>query len=211
MINIRQDLIQKELERGCTNRLTFRKLKPSNRFIDKLFNHYYVVEHTEHFYDSKPEYDDEEFNMYMDYDYINHRIDPVSGAALFNTILNSAEIAKEQEDCRFSEGEHTMEELKQAYDKITQQRKDYESRRIEFNNWIEPYFKGNWGISQKDVNKIGRKHLEGTKKCGVSYNGRLYIAEDGDSIFIYYYGRDFALVDYWWIFERKRKRSVMEK
>ena len=60
MINIRQDLIQKELERGCTNRLTFRKLKPSNRFIDKLFNHYYVVEHTEHFYDSEPEYDDEE-------------------------------------------------------------------------------------------------------------------------------------------------------
>ena len=59
MINIRQDLIQKELERGCTNRLTFRKLKPSNRFIDKLFNHYYVVEHTEHFYDSEPEYDDE--------------------------------------------------------------------------------------------------------------------------------------------------------
>ena len=43
MINIRQDLIQKELEKGCTNGLTFRKLKPSNRFIDKLFNHYYVV------------------------------------------------------------------------------------------------------------------------------------------------------------------------
>lgn len=146
MINIRQDLIQKELERGCTNRLTFRKLKPSNRFIDKLFNHYYVVEHTEHFYDSEPEYDDEEFNMYMDYDYIHHRIDPVSGTAFFNTILNSEEIVKEQEGFRFSKEEHTMEELKQAYDKITQQRKDYESHRIEFNNWIEPYSEGIWWL-----------------------------------------------------------------
>lgn len=173
MINIRQDLIQKELERGCTNRLTFRKLKPSNRFIDKLFNHYYVVEHTEHFYDSEPEYDDEEFNMYMDYDYIHHRIDPVSGTAFFNTILNSEEIVKEQENFRFSKEEHTMEELKQAYDKIIQQRKDYESHRIEFNNWIEPHFKGNWGVFQKTVDRISRKHLESTKKCGVSYNGRL--------------------------------------
>ena len=204
MINIRQDLIQKELERGCTNRLTFRKLKPSNRFIDKLFNHYYVVEHTEHFYDSEPEYDDEEFNMYMDYDYIHHRIDPVSGTAFFNTILNSEEIVKEQEGFRFSKEEHTMEELKQAYDKITQQRKDYESHRIEFNNWIEPYSEGIWRMFQKDVDKISREHLEDTKKCSASYNGRLYIAED--SIFIYYYGRDFAMVDYWWIFKRRRRK-----
>lgn len=206
MINIRQDLIQKELERGCTNRLTFRKLKPSNRFIDKLFNHYYVVEHTEHFYDSEPEYDDEEFNMYMDYDYIHHRIDPVSGTAFFNTILNSEEIVKEQEGLRFSKEEHTMEELKQAYDKITQQRKDYESHRIEFNNWIEPYSEGIWRMFQKDVDKISREHLEDTKKCSASYNGRLYIAEDEDSIFIYYYGRDFAMVDYWWIFKRRRRK-----
>jgi hypothetical protein len=206
MINIRQDLIQKELEKGCTNGLTFRKLKPSNRFIDKLFNHYYVVEHTEHFYDSEPEYDDEEFNMYMDYDYIHHRIDPVSGTAFPNTILNSEEIVKEQEGFRFSKEEHTMEELKQAYDKITQQRKDYESHRIEFNNWVEPYSEGIWRMFQKDVDKISREHLEDTKKCSASYNGRLYIAEDEDSIFIYYYGRDFAMVDYWWIFKRRRRK-----
>lgn len=205
MINIRQDLIQKELYWTYRDELTYRKLKPSNRFINKLFNHYYVAEHTEHFYDSEPEYDDEEFNMYMDYDYIHHRINPASGTALFNTILNSEEIAKEQGNFRFSEEEYTMEELKQAYDKITQQRKDYESRRIEFNNWIEVYSDGIWGMSQKDVDKISREHLKSIKRCGVSYNGRLYIAEKEDSIFIYYYGRDFALVDYWWIFKRKER------
>ena len=124
MINIRQDLIQKELEKGCTNGLTFRKLKPSNRFIDKLFNNYYVTEHTEHFYDSEPKYNDEEFNMYMDYDYIHHRIDPISDTAFFNTILNSEKIAKEQEDFRFSKEEHTMEELKQLATGKSQLNKD---------------------------------------------------------------------------------------
>lgn len=52
MIDIREDLIQKEFEKGCTEGLTFKRLKPSNRFIDWLFRHYYVHEHTEHFYDS---------------------------------------------------------------------------------------------------------------------------------------------------------------
>ena len=112
MINIRQDLIQKELEL-YRDELTYRKLKPSNRFINKLFNHYYVVEHTEHFYDS---------------------------------------------------GSHG----------------------IEFNNWIEVYSNGVFGMSQKDVDKISREHLKNIKRCGVSYNGRLYIAEKEDSIFIYY-------------------------
>lgn len=132
MINLRQDLIQKELYGTYQDELTYRKLKPSNRFINKLFNHYYVVEHTEHFYDS-----------------VSHG--------------------------------------------------------IEFNNWIEVYSNGVWGMSQKDVDKISKEHLKNIKRCVVSYNGRLYIAEKEDSIFIYYYGRDFALVDYLWIFKRKER------
>ena len=79
------------------------------------------------------------------------------------------------------------------------------SHGIEFNNWIEVYSNGVWGISQKDVDKISKEHLKNIKRCGVSYNGRLYIAEKEDSIFIYYYGRDFALVDYLWIFKRKER------
>lgn len=146
MINIRQDLIKKELERGCTNGLTFQKLKPSNRFINKLFNHYYVVEHTEHFYDLELECGTEFDNSGQKYD-------------------------------------------------------------IEFNNWIDPYSEGIWGMSQSDVDKISRQHLKNTKKCGVSYNGRLYIAKEDNHVFIYYYGRDFAQLDYWWIFEKKEKTN----
>lgn len=203
MIDIREDLIQKEFEKGCTEGLTFRKLKPSNRFVDWLFRHYYVHEHTEHFYDSEPNFDDEEFNMYLDYEFIHHRINSRSGTAAFKTILHMDDISEQKEKFRYSEEEHTIEELEQAYKKIIQQIEDYKSYRIEYNNWIEPYFAGNWGMSQRTVDRISRKHLERTKRCSVNYNGRLFISEREDTIYIYYYGRDYIDVDYWWIFKKK--------
>ena len=199
MSNIREDLIQKEFEKTCTKGLTFRKLKPSNRFIDWLFRHYYVHEHTEHFYDSELDFDDEEFNMYIDYKYNQHRINSRSGIA----ILRYMDDITEQKDSPHLSKEHTIEELEQAYKRISQQIEDYKSYRIEFNNWIEPYFAGNWGMSQRTVDRISRKHLEITKRCSVSYNGRLFITEREDTIYIYYYGRDYIDVDYWWIFKKK--------
>lgn len=95
MIDIRTDLIQKEFEKGCTQGLTFRRLKPSNRFIDWLFRHYYVHEHTEHFYDSEPDFDDEEFNMYLDYEFIHKRINPNSGTAVFRSKYSDCKVSCE--------------------------------------------------------------------------------------------------------------------
>ena len=203
MIDVRTDLIQKEFEKGCTQGLTFRRLKPSNRFIDWLFRHSYVHEHTEHFYDSEPDFDDEEFNMYLDYEFIHKRIPASSGTAFFNTILHMDDIVEQKENFRYSEEEHNIEELEAAHKKILKQYEEYKPRKITFNNWIEVYVKGNWDMSQKYVDDISRSHLESVKKCGVSYNGRLFITEKEDAIFIYYYGRDFAECDYWWIFKKK--------
>lgn len=211
MINIREDLIKKELEDTHNRGITFRRLKPSNRFIDWLFNHYYVDEHTEHFYDSEPNYDDEEFKMYMDYEYIHERINSKSATSVFNTILHMDEIAEQKENFRYSEKEHTMEELEAAYKKIIKQREDYAPRKLEVNNWVEVYIDGNWGMSQKTVDRIARNHLESTKRCSVGYNGRLFIAEKDDIIFIYYYGRDFAEIDYWWIFRKKPTKKCKRK
>lgn len=202
-MKIREDLIQKELDNSCIEGAVFKKLKPSNRFIDWLFRHYYVHEHTEHFYDSEPDFEDEEFNMYLDYEFIHKRIPISSRTAFFNTILHMDDIEEQKENFRYSEEEHTFEELEQAYNKITKQIEDYKSRKIEFNNWIEPYFNGNWGMSQTTVDRIARSHLESTKKCSVSCNGRLFITEKEDTILIYYYCRDFAELDYWWIFKKK--------
>lgn len=206
MINIRQDLIHKELSGVCMGGLHFQKLKPSNRFVDWLFRHYYVQEHTEHFYDSEPDFDEEEFNMYLDYEFIHKRIPISSKTALFKTILKMEDITKRKENFHYSKEKHTIQELESAYNKITNQIKNYNLHKIEFNNWIEVYTKGNWGMSQKYVDNISRKHLKGIKKCGVSYNGRLFVAEKEDLIFIYYYGRDYAECDYWWIFKKKNWR-----
>ena len=211
MINIREDLIKKELEDTHNRGITFRRLKPSNRFIDWLFNHCYVDEHTEHFYDSEPNYDDEEFKMYMDYEYIHERINSKSATSVFNTILHMDEIAEQKENFRYSEKEHTMEELEAAYKKIIKQREDYAPRKLEVNNWVEVYIDGNWGMSQKTVDRIARNHLENTKRCSVGYNGRLFIAEKDDLIFIYYYGRDFSEIDYWWIFKKKPTKKCKRK
>lgn len=209
-MKIREDLIQKELDNSCIEGAVFKKLKPSNRFIDWLFRRYYVHEHTEHFYDSEPDFEDEEFNMYLDYEFIHKRIPVSSGTAFFNTILHMDDIAEQKENFRYSEEEHTFEELEQAYNKITKQIEDYKSRKIEFNNWIEPYFNGNWGVSQTTVDRIARRHLERIKKCPVSYNGRLFITEKEDTILIYYYGRDFVELDYWWIFKKKPTKKTIK-
>lgn len=49
-MKIRNDLIEKELHDNGTEDLTFRRLKPSNKFIDWLFRHYFARELTECFY-----------------------------------------------------------------------------------------------------------------------------------------------------------------
>lgn len=209
-MKIRNDLIEKELHSSGTDGLTFRRLKPSNKFIDWLFRHYFVRELTEHFYDSEPDYDDEEFNMYMDYLYIHKQIEP-SGVSFFNTILNLEEIQEKQEDFRYSKEPHTFEELETAYKNVLKQREEYEEHRLNFNNWIEPYFAGNWGMTQNTVDKIARRIIKSVKRAPVSYNGRLFISEKDGYIYIYYFGRDYNQADYWFVMQRKNLRIKSEK
>lgn len=84
--------------------------------------------------------------------------------------------------------------------------KEYEPKRITFNNWQEPYFEGNWGMSQKYVDRFGKETLKKIRNCPFSAKGRLFIAEKDDQIRIYFYGRDYLQVDYWFIFVRRKKR-----
>lgn len=201
-MNIRTDLIEKALHTNGTEDLVFRQLKPSNRFINWLFRHYFVREFTEHFYDSEPDYDEEEFNMYMDYLYMHKQIKPF-GTSLLKTILNIDEIKEKQDDFRYSQNPHSIEELETAYKNILKQREEYKEYKLVFNNWIEPYFDGNWGMTQSYVDDIARRTINSIKRTAISYNGRLFISEKDDFIYIYYYGRDYKEVDYWWVMQRK--------
>ena len=186
MIKIRKDLIQKELDKDVNDDFTYKRLKLSNKFIDKLFNHYYCHEMCEFFYDYEPDYDELEFDKYMTYCSI-----------LEGEYINYCE----------DEKEYPTEELRQAYINILQQRRDYESKRIEFNNWIEVFGKGIWGMSQYRVDEAARDTLKEIKKSRVSLKDRIYYAEKDEQIRIYFYGRDFMWADYWFIFMKRKNRK----
>lgn len=202
MICVRSDLIEKELNRDKENGFCFKYKKLSKKFLDWLFRHYYIEELCENFYDSEPEFDDEEFQMYLDY---KQSIE-ITGRSFWEIITNIDEIEKEKSNFRFSKQNHTREELKNAYEKIKQQYEDYESHRICFCNWQEPYFKGNWEMSQSYVDSFGRDVLNKIRKgFPVSIKNRLYTAQKEDLYLIYFYGRDLWKVDYWFIFKKRGK------
>lgn len=195
MINIRKDLIEKELE--YNKDFTYKPVKLTNRFVDKLFRHYYVHECCENLYDSEPDIEDETFNMYLDFK------DSISFTP--NTIWKT--IAKGyDENFKYSEEEHTREELKAAYLKVMDEYQKYEPYRIQKLTWQEPYFKGNWGISQKSVDGISRCFIEDFKKIPVKKDGRVFMARENDRLDIYIYARDVMKVDYWFIFKKRNRR-----
>lgn len=131
MICVRKDLIDEELTRINKDRV-YTKLKPSNRFIDWLFRHYYTIEFYIHYYDNA-----------------------------------------------------------------------YDEENLTFNNWVDPYGEGIWGMSQRKVDQISRDTLYEVRSKPVKKDERLYIAYEDDYIFIYWYGRDFMDEDYWWVMKRR--------
>lgn len=181
--DIRKDLIEKELEKDVNDGFVFKSLKRiSNSFVDNLFNKWYCHELCEFFYDREPNYDELEFDKYMTY----------------CSIL-------EKRYHNYCDEEYPIEELKQAYLNILQQRRDFEPRRVELNSWIEPYYKGNWGMTQQRVDDIARDILKkDIKKANVPLKDRLFYAEKDGDIRIYFYGRDIMMCDYWFIFLKRK-------
>ena len=196
MVNIRKDLIYKELEHN--KEFTYKPVKSTNRFLDELFRHYYVHECCENFYDSEPEIEDEIFNMYLDFkDSIE-----LTPKAIWETISKGLVEKK----LKYSEKEHTREELKVAYLKVMEEYKKYEPKRIEKLTWQEPYYKGNWSMSQEYVDSVSRSFMNRFKKLPVKKNGRVFMAKENDRLDIYIYARDVMKTDLWFIFKKRKKR-----
>ena len=85
---------------------------------------------------------------------------------------------------------------------------DYENARIGFCNWQEPYFKGNWGMSQNTVDENAKRTLLYIKKYfPTSIKERLYYSQNDDLFLIYFYGRDLWDIDFWFIFKRKKNKT----
>ncbi len=168
IINIRKDLIKKELSR---DEFTYMQCNLSNKFLDNLFNKYYCLEMFENYYDREPEVEDRLYDMYIDY-IDNHNPD-----------------------------------LKKYYDRVKQMYSDFEEQRVESCSWQEPFFDGNWGMSQHYVDRTAYTTLKDIKRSHVSKKHRIYFAKKDNQIRIYFYGRDFSIIDYWFIFSKKKKRK----
>lgn len=208
MICIDKNLINEELmDSKSVLGLTFTYKKLSKKYLDWLFRHYYLREIVENFYDSEPDFDEEEFNMYMDYP----SCEKLSCLAIWNIVSNIDEIAKQKSKFKYSKEYHTINELKNAYNKVKQMYKDYEKIRIEKLTWQEPYFEGNWGCTQRGVDSFGRYFLKKIRNFSKPIKDRLYVSENHDEIRIYFYGRDVWEKDYWFVFERKNKNVRGEK
>lgn len=199
MININKELIEKELIRDIKNGFNFKHISLSNKFLDNLFNKYYVIEACENFYDSEPDFDDELFHMYMDYE----GSFKMTGLSFWNVVSNLDEMEDKKDAFTYSKLPHSKEELKEAYEKVKNMYSEYEPRRIKFCNWQEPYMEGNWGMSQRYVNHISKYELKNFKKLSVSKNDRIYYAKKDDEVRIYLYGRDIVNKDWWFLFKRK--------
>lgn len=208
MICIDKNLINEELmDSKSVLGLTFTYKKLSKKYLDWLFRHYYLREIVENFYDSEPDFDEEEFNMYMDYP----SCEKLSCLAIWNIVSNIDEIAKQKSKFKYSKEYHTINELKNAYNKVKQMYKDYEKIRIEKLTWQEPYFEGNWGCTQRGVDSFGRYFLKKIRNVSKPIKDRLYVSENHDEIRIYFYGRDIWEKDYWFVFNRKNKNIRGEK
>jgi hypothetical protein len=191
MINIRKDLIEKELERDINNGYIYHKFNLHNKFIDKLLNHYYCVEMCENWYDSEPNVDEYISDMaYMYEDGIDD-------------VIYTKEYIKEKYNINY-----TIEEAKKCsieYNRIYKEYNNSEGR-LTFNNWQDPCGEGIWGMSQKQVDKIVYNIFKSIQKFNVSKKDRLYISYKNDMIRIYFYGRDFNELDYWFIFKKRDRR-----
>lgn len=59
LIDIRKDLIEKELQSGCSEGMRFKPFKMTQRFIDWVFTKYFTHEYAIKFYDSEPDIPEE--------------------------------------------------------------------------------------------------------------------------------------------------------
>lgn len=188
---IRYDLIEKELhdKHSFHKDFKFRKFKLNKKFIDKLMNHYYCTELTEHYYDSEPKFEDiyDGISLYdMDYDYNYNVSDPWNLDKYKHLNL-------------------TKQDFVDAHYKVKKAYKDYREQRMLFNNWIEVFAEGIWGMNQQNVDDYCRESLKMNAK-DFNTKDRCYIAKENDMIAIYLYGRDIFMQDYWVLLKKRKHR-----
>ena len=92
----------------------------------------------------------------------------------------------------------------EAYEKVKKIYEDYAEERLHFCNWQEPYFEGNWGMSQRFVDRFAFLTMKKAKRGNFSKKNRFYIAKENEGIVVFLLTRDVFNCDYVFVFEKKR-------
>ena len=179
MFYVDHELIQETLK-NCSVISSFYYKKLSKKFLNWLFHHYEIEEVCEDFYDTCPKMDDNLYIPYFLYEYGSNSI--------------------------YSDKEYRMEEMTSAHKAVHTIYEEYELNRIKYCKWQEPYFKGNWGMSQYDVEQVAIGILKEIRVFPRIIKERLYVGQENDYIVIYFYGRDYLQRDYWLTFKKRKKR-----
>lgn len=204
MSNIRKDLIQKELQADINNGFEFKNIKnifSMDSFLSMLSKEYYVYEACEFFYDSEPELDDYISDVSFMYNYCSEKE------------LNSEECYSKKYILEKYGKEYNEEEARLASLERERIYKEYNNseRKITFNNWIEVYGDGIWGMSQDKVNDVIMKNIKEFKsKYKEELKDRVYYSQKDDIIRVYLYGRDCS-VDWWIIYKKKHRSNYKRK
>lgn len=201
MIKIRQDLIQKEFSNEINNSFVFYSINLHNKFIKSLLNHYYCVEMCENWYDNEPDFDEYLSDMAYMYKYCSE--EHINYVTNNKPTIFTAEYIKDKYNKIYTKKE--AKRCSDEYDKIFTNYKNSDAR-LEFCNWQDPYSEGIWEMSQKKVDKLAWETFKSIQKFNVSKKDRLYVACKDDEIRIYFYGRDFNELDYWFIFKKRDRR-----
>lgn len=194
MINIRKDLIAKELERDVENGFIFMHRCLSNKLLDNLYNKYYVVEACENFYDSEPHID--RYVSDLSYMYKN---------STEEDLVNPERHFTKDYILKTYGKEYNREEARLASEFVESEYNKYinSNERIEFCNWQDPYSEGIWSMSQMYVDIMSKDVLKGFRKLSISKKDRIYFAKKEDEVRIYLYGRDIIDKDWWFLFKRR--------
>lgn len=88
---------------------------------------------------------------------------------------------------------------------LRQRFRENEERRMTFNNWVDLYTEGNWGLSQLAVDNDAREAIKSVRNWPVKKKGRIYCGTNEKYLMLYCYGRDFKGVDYWLAMRRRRQ------
>lgn len=99
----------------------------------------------------------------------------------------------------------TEEVSEHWYDHEVEPDDEWTTDRLLFNNWVDVVANGVWDHTQKSTDAYAKRMLKHVRSCGIPRRDRFYIAFDPDHAYIYWYGRDIAMFDYWWIFNLKKK------